>query len=465
MYSHLDTAKKNAFLDYVYNWAMKPIFDAQFPSILDIPWIDKRNMIKALYYAYNISKIAPYIDDSYFPEEKWTNTFLRDIIYTVSKKYARYEDFENEIQKITTLSEGKKEWILSLALEQFAKGIKESALPWQVPLNNEDGLPGSNREWWEKIALKINPDWITLNSWRNLSLEEKQRYIIYISRNFLFEWKTEKDVTRETVGIMITAIEQTRNLYGDLPIFSGRNVLFTANWEIPNDETKKVLGVYNKFGQQVTQDSIRQQSWSYSFVRPDDTRESAERAKSEILIKFINTPPPFTLIFDGHGFPDKIYLSGWNTDSTESAKKNAIWISAEELASAYKERMRKWSSYVSETDIAQRDIYVLWTCYSANFSKQFLGLLGNLPKPILIWESEYNQLGIIGKWWYGGNFLENIINLKSGNPTTISTILDGAVQQKSNQAINSTSYIFFPIHRSTLQISELENEYEKNLLA
>ncbi len=462
--NNLDTKQFNTFIaNYSWYWEMKLIFLNQFPWILNHPWIDKKSVISAHWQAFHdLSKISPYLDDSYVNPESIQNGLITNILYFAKKNYPEYDNFRNEIQKINTLSQEKKDLILRIAAEQYAQGIKSKALPGQNPLRDENGNTGSNMEWWEDIALKIKPDWIVLSSWKELTLDQKQRYIVFIARNFSFEWKTEKDINKESVENMLNTIEQSREIYGNQQIFSQRNVLFMANGEITNKKVQKKFGIVNRFGRESTQDAIRLQSWSYTFIRPENSKEWEEKAKLQILEQIIKTPPPFTFIFDGHGEPDILFLSGRNSVNGKIDEKNIVGISVEELVNAYSERIKKWWSGGTDSNMELKDIFVFGACYSANFSKKFLSKLDILPKPIIVWESEYNQ-----KWInfdnnkFGGNFMENILNLKFGNPTSIWDIIRWASEQKSDQRINSSSYIFIPTDKKTLQISAIEMDFNR----
>lgn len=451
-FSLLDSDQYNTLMDYTKSWEMKIIFDTEFPKILDKPGIDKKKVLISHFYAYkNIVALAPYLDESYLEPDTYKHSFPYIIARNAPSIYTRYEDFERDINILQNISEKTKQFVKALALEYFSQSLKEIALPWQIPYDN------TNHEWWEGIAMKIKKEWIILNWKDTLSDREKSRYIVYISRNFIFEWKDEKDITEETVKQMISKITETRDLYGNMPLFTWRNVIFAANWDREKNKVTGDLSIL--FWQIKTQIQIEKQSWNYTFIQPNNTIDSAKREKERLMDKILDTPPPFTLIFDGHGDTELIYLSGWEIVNNQINLENTVWISFTELAELYKERLKRWSHAYSDEDMWKRDIFVFWTCYSANFSKNFLRQLGESKKPIIIWESEYNQLWKIYNNGFGGNFLGNILNLRSWASVTISTVINWAIQQTSDPRFNSNSYIFFPSSNSSLQISKLEKEY------
>ncbi len=155
---------------------------------------------------------------------------------------------------------------------------------------------------------------------------------------------------------------------------------------------------------------------------PEVTLERLTKIKKDLLDKIVNTPGPFTFIFDGHGSSDAIYLSdGQLRQGLAPAEvSSTIKVSSEEFAQAMIDRQGKWGS-----NSEQRDVYIFQECLNSNFIDKVDQKLGNAVRPIIISSAEYNQFSYYSySDKYGSRFLSDVIlGIKNG---------DGDIEQGTN---------------------------------
>ena len=307
--------------------------------------------------------------------------------------------------------------------------------------------------------IKIDPEWISkVNPIeykfkdKNFSKEIPNDWIpswqIMIARNLFFKNMevNETNVQEEIMKIFITQKE-----YENIPIFANRNILYAAHNEVTSDN--------NKFGKEATKKALEKQAGKpIDFNRPEKTLESLKETKKNVLEKISTTKPPFTFIFDGHGGEDALYFSDGqipeinNQGPNQKETKNTIKITLEELNSAYVERCKNFPE-LSSLDPANKDIFILTSCYNHTFIRNFYDLLPeNMPKPIFIGQSEYGQFGYGDYSDYGNAFFEKTLNLTKEGNTTFGDLFEGEFK---NIGSNPSCYIFDNTN-TLMQVTENE---------
>ena len=262
------------------------------------------------------------------------------------------------------------------------------------------------------------------------------QYKAMIARNLAFRNIT---VTPEEIQNECTNILEARNTLRDIPLFRGRNVLYTAN----NEKLKDIYshGDSDRFGKKANRDAITEQQknggGSLTFIRAKETSKDAAENKKDILGSLVSKQPPLTLYFEGHGLPNSLQL-------TESGD---VEITATELAGALKKRYENHPS-LRNADPRNSDIIILGCCHNADFARNVKSLLGNdVSGPIFITESEYGLPGYSNfENKYTDRFSETTLGLGSGNaenPSTIGTIFDHEFDE--NMETNPSIYLPYQI--------------------
>lgn len=278
---------------------------------------------------------------------------------------------------------------------------------------------------------------------------------IIIARNLFFQNRTpdKKSVQKEALRIMAE-----RERYKNLPLFKDRNVLFAAHKE--KNRKRSILGKEGEiiFGKEATITAIAKQGGRVSLERPDHTPTSLQKAKKNTLVKLINTPPPFTFVFDGHGGPDALYFSEGDLSGTQIlATAKAMKITCAELQAAYLKRREKFPQKPN-TPMQKRDIFILASCFNHTFLRTFYDSLpAHIPKPIIVGCAEYGQFGFSNNSPFGSSFFADTLNLKSGQPGTFQDIFNGEMNQ-----LDGNPSLYIPTENNTLQqLSEREKTAEK----
>jgi hypothetical protein len=250
----------------------------------------------------------------------------------------------------------------------------------------------------------------------------------------------------------------------NIPLFAWRNIVFGAHNEFYDTGSRKWK---RRFATQATQQSIKNQIaqkkwWSFKSFRWAETNESLKMAKKGILNAIEKTKPPFTFLFNGHWWPNNIYLSDGNIqDGSISRTSSTYTISYQELANAFAVRYKNFPELLN-THVHNQDIIDLSSCYNHTFIRKFydeltskeviqnyLNVLPEVVKditwlwkpqityPIAIGESEYNQFSywdLSSKYW--SDSYEKIRNLgNKGYMTTLWTIMKNELKGDTNFSI------------------------------
>ncbi len=199
---------------------------------------------------------------------------------------------------------------------------------------------------------------------RELPDRKAVEMMVMIARNLFIQLKA---INPKNAREEYEAIIEKRKRYRDIPVFAGRNVLCVANNEQIKDmkgvdaekyaELKNITGGDRRFLVKATSEEIKRQSKTFNFV--DKVGRSSDEVYDVIRgieQKIINTPPPLTFVFDGHGNKKAMILVNgqrWQLREDYIAE----WIVA---------RRKKWSDPKYVTPEMQ-DIFIFDCCLSNNF--------------------------------------------------------------------------------------------------
>lgn len=298
---------------------------------------------------------------------------------------------------------------------------------------------------------------VLLKSTHRQQLEQAIKKLIansqaIVARNLYFQGK---EVTEHNVKEEVQRIMYMREVYRDIPVFSGRNVVFAAHSEQKGNDA---FGDLNRFGKQALVDRIRQDGGNIDGVlRPSNMLESLKGTKQKILEAIKTTPPPFTFVFQGHGGPDALYLSDGQTVKVAGYKifetRNTVKITVRELFEAYKIRQGRFSDKTNTPET--RDIFIHPNCYSSNFIRNFYIMCDetDIQKPIFTGESEYGQYGFSEySSKYGDRFFDGIFNGSDIQRATLGNIIDNdSRNQNSNPSLSISTK-----RNRTMQLSRNE---------
>ncbi|MBT6068315.1 hypothetical protein HOG48_01025, partial [Candidatus Peregrinibacteria bacterium] len=230
----------------------------------------------------------------------------------------------------------------------------------------------------------ILPEWLSLSSEdESLKPTESANLATIIARNLYFQGQS---VSKETVQAEQERLAAIREEHRDIPVFEGRNILIGSHpekWEsginrFANDEM--LTGISHQQGNT---------DLEFEHYRADkEIPRDAEKVKTQILDKIATMGSPMTFLFDGHGTPEAILLSGMN--EKRELSPDAVPITYQELAEAFKKRSDSLNGRATVSD----DILIFTTCYNHSFIRNLYEELDLLScdKPITIGPSEYGQV-------------------------------------------------------------------------
>ncbi len=368
------------------------------------------------------------------------------------------------IQQNAALASLPKEEILSLL--RSAEGVYSSERERIGAAARDGNVPADMPEHFglsEDVTLgmigRIRDEWLSLEG-LNLKGPDSNEQLtsqlkVLIARNLFWN---NKDVAAENVQAEIRNLVAARAVYGPLPLFKGRNVVFVTH----NEKTEGTLlspmlrwmsGNRYNTGKTKTQEAIRRQQGaqaSYSFIRSPDKAKEIEVVKKQILEKLSTTPPPLTILLMGHGSPDGVYLHAAGSDDAHGDPSRAI--TPDDLATVLKERARKFPT--SQTQDSQRDIIILLSCFNANFIRNVRAKLGLTLPPIMVGSAGFNQYGVVTPGSeYESNFIRRTLNLSGVEEwqhedgiTTFDDIFQNEFKTETNPGI------FIPGDEQFLQI-------------
>lgn len=222
----------------------------------------------------------------------------------------------------------------------------------------------------------------------SLRLPSRLDVVPLISRNLFARGIAVND---STVMSETDSIINLRDTHRNTPLFYDRNVVSLSNGQ-------QYLFMFKRFGTPGFLDEVkRQQDGTGSFAPFDagTSRESSLLAKQETLQALEKAKPSLTFVFDGHGDSNNLILKLGIRDAEKPVKdkEKEIAISVEELATALKARYATQSESDRNKARTNPDILVIASCFSGDFARNLYAALGDIPKPIILTETEVGQFG------------------------------------------------------------------------
>ncbi len=175
----------------------------------------------------------------------------------------------------------------------------------------------------------------------------------------------------------------------------------------------------------------RQNCKTVEKIVSKNDKESLIKTKEQIKLKIINSPPPFTYMFTGHG--------NLNVLSLSSSQK--INFTVEELADCIVARYDKFPG-LRQANPEMQDIFIFLSCYSHNFLRNLYKQIKfkvkhkNFKLPVMFSSSEFGQKSTSSLFdQFGSNILKYVMNLPSGRRATLGTIMDREYLNSSNPSL------------------------------
>lgn len=194
---------------------------------------------------------------------------------------------------------------------------------------------------------------------------------------------------KKTLALKIKEWEALQAAIDKEKLWEGTNVITVANNE------KNILG-QRRFD--ILVDKLNKSigpNGTISSFTPSENPTSTEliELKRDILNKIATTPPPMRFFFNGHGGPNKLYLTNGeikNGKIYEGNWQDANNISSEELAEATAKRRL---NFPNKLDLIEKDTYIFSSCYNNEFMRKFYESIEEQEgiAPRAIGESEYGQ--------------------------------------------------------------------------
>lgn len=383
--------------------------------------------------------------------------FLENVMREIEESYP--PEFIEEREYIGTLDEQSKLQI-SLALSREQSRLPATEMQESLPKFLDDAAvriyaQGVIRHWPEGFSATLSPSQI-------VQLQLMVARNLYLSPHFV----RPASLTKELVETEINRIFERRNALAGDPLFRGRNVCFVSDTE---------ANLYHpdrpRFGTQPTFDVIQKQASMFTPIRPGEDLRTIRAKKSDVLNAVRHTPPPFTFVFNGHGYERSLCLASEHLNKAieeyeRTGDRTAIKklgdledyeISARELADALHERQLRFGNALQHS--RQRDIIIFSCCYNHTFLRDVYSRMENLhdidksrerlqgrsgaqwQPPIAVGASEYGQLGFSNlESQYGGSFFEDVCRFgKQGEETTLGDIFRSDVEGKGSS--NPSVYV------------------------
>lgn len=284
--------------------------------------------------------------------------------------------------------------------------------------------------------LNIDRSWIP-----NLNIRQFANYAQWICRNLYFQ---NKELNEDNVKNEYSRILEKRKELKNVRLFTNRNIVLAShgeNWG-PKDNYQ------DRFGNYSLQSSLKiQQAGDGEFQHFEPKRDSFEevkKAKEESLKAIIETQPPMTFIFDGHGSKDAFYFSDGQLidDATKQPvveTEKTVKVTVDEFADALLKRASKFGG-----QSLAKDIFIFTQCYNHNFIRKVNEVLRSkgVSCPIMIGESEYNVSSLSDmQSKYENNFYDEVLKLDQLS-TTFEDLFNSANHDFNNYAdSNFTIYI------------------------
>lgn len=248
--------------------------------------------------------------------------------------------------------------------------------------------------------------------------------------------------------------EKSQNDADGIKVFEGRNVVYIANGEKNIDGSLRFNSpeTLKKLSESIGNDG------TFDHEAPSTDRPSVEELrvlKKRILERMVNTPPPMTMYFHGHGGPNNLFMNNGKIVGNRLEGEDTDTISVDDIADVVHKRSEKYR----KEDIS-KDIYILSSCFNHTFMRQLFqkNTENGSIQPIVMGSSEYGQFGFT----HGSNDEKDIENavLQLGKKGT--TIGDIRKNEKNYMSSNYTVYVPNAAGQPQ-QIVKNENIEKKNM--
>lgn len=219
---------------------------------------------------------------------------------------------------------------------------------------------------------------------------------VMVARNLFFRGSKP---SAESVREEYERIERLRGRYGELEVFSRRNVVFAAS----DDRTKSGDAM---FGRPPTVRWLGRKAESMVFLRRGVDAEKAAHTRAR-LAENLSTLESLTFVFEGHGRPREMKFIGA--------------LSPEEVVDSLVERpSRETSLYVSHP----WSVVIVNACQAHTFSRALLDLFRSAHPsrqlPVVIVPVEFGD--DLVKSVYNDNFLKRELRLSYGTDTHLGAL-------------------------------------------
>ncbi|MFC1615918.1 hypothetical protein ACFL21_02150 [Patescibacteria group bacterium] len=229
----------------------------------------------------------------------------------------------------------------------------------------------------------------------------KPELALKVGRNLYLSKKVDKpeQITLELIEEEEKEIERLRKEYGEIDIWKNRNVLVLRHGEMwKNSDGQTDSRFMSNDNLKDLEKSVGE--GSIKTFGPENEKVTANEIndiKDEFLKKLVETPPPMTFYFCGHGGQGALYLSGGviGEDGLPSISKSEdLYVGLEDFSKAMIERNKKFEESHGREELS-RDILIFDSCYNHNFlrSLAFRMKKEDVSIPILVGVSEYGQYG------------------------------------------------------------------------
>lgn len=279
----------------------------------------------------------------------------------------------------------------------------------------------------------------------DLEPREAAKMASYILRNLYLKGE---EVSQESVQSEYALIKQLREEKGGETLFADKHVVLIANNELlPDGRPRFARGAFREAVR-----SQQKDGGELAVMMPEAgaSVRRLSQVKEEILSLLESILPPMSIVFDGHGSADGLFISqGVPNEFGEVTA--GVHITPQELATVFAKR----AGYFGP-DAIRGEVIILGTCFNANFLRTFYAELASkgLPLPAAVGTSEYNQYGYSNfDNKYGNDFFDKVLEVQ-GERSTI-----GDVWKNDDAAKDLNPSVFVPDGQDLIQLGDNKNPH------
>ena len=243
--------------------------------------------------------------------------------------------------------------------------------------------------------------------------------------------------TKENIANILKKHEELISRYFLQPVFGQRTIIF-AEHEIYQNIHPELDGQH-RFGRDDLMAGIQQFSLQVERFRPNFPGKMGLESEGRVFLVALEKAAerPMTVVMDGHGLG-----------------ASAMGISPIALAESYAGRHKNLRNTLGNIK-TEPDVFLMASCFSADFVQQFLRELADLgaPIPIVITESERGQLSWGEGKALGGNIIYQHLLHDASKPPTIGRMIGINEHNK-----NSNPTVMLPSLPSLLDIRSVPQQ-------